>query len=64
MEKQYCRHCGENKGHSTSSCKNTAAIKRTLALVDAELDGTIREKNRLREEVVRLLLLQGGVHHA
>ena len=54
MEKQYCRHCGENKGHATSGCKNVAAIKRTLACTDAELNSATERIKTLRLQSERV----------
>lgn len=37
-KREYCRFCGENKGHSTAKCRNLKEIKKILADQDSELE--------------------------
>ena len=45
----YCRVCGENKGHTFKECKNISGLRKVIALQDAERENLHAEANRLRQ---------------
>lgn len=54
MEKdksQYCRFCGENKGHATARCQNLKEIKKILADQDSELERYLQRATTAEDDL-------------
>lgn len=55
---QYCRACGQNKGHSFSTCKNVSSLRSIILSQDNETKGYQGEMERMKATVSRVPALE------
>lgn len=50
-KREYCRFCGENKGHSTEKCQNLKEIKKILANQDSALERYLQRATTAEDDL-------------
>jgi len=48
VRKNYCRACGENKGHNFSTCKNVNGLRKIIVSQDGQIESGLDLQARLK----------------